>query len=686
MSDPLFSAAKPASGLGAGENTGHLRRAGEADAEAGERGRRSIRAMSGMALCCIFAMLAAGAPLEILHGVLWVGLGLLLVLFPPPFKVGALWVAAGLLLIGGASLAFLPDHWFTVPDWRKALEALGQPTGDRVTAQPLLSLELLSGLAVSVVASWFMLGHRIPERAHLPIVLTVVLGISGYVLLSMLAYEAMPRWTWDTSETFGLYGNRNHTATLLVMGALASLGVIVEAVRGRRGGIAGFATLALVICIWALVGYSISRAGVLLLFLGVVTWFVALGKPYVSTRMVMTVTVFMAVLGCLFWLADTGIKRRLVSQWEEIHAELRQPAVVEPINHPQDNKTSALSDFRQLIYKDTLQLIRHEPAVGIGLGQFPFIFPQYRKESMVDSKCWHPESNWLLLAAEAGWGTAVVTAVAVAALFFTAFRSARRRRRGWPLALGTLLAAVVVPVHGIFDVPAYHTGIAWTALLLVALSLRAPEKSAARSGPGLQWAFKTAGAAVLLGGVWLLTLGMSGRTVALSEAASAANGIQSYYADAIAVTADPKKHTVPAPAGRPPVDSLRLAVELADQALKTSPLDPDLHYLKGVVLIRRDGMESPADRAFAIQRLLLPDWVTVPYWQGFAWMDRDPERTRSLWREALRRAQAAEKQKKGVYWSPEDLFKNASYTIGGKPAILRIVRDLSVEAGILKVP
>ncbi len=142
-------------------------------------------------------------------------------------------------------------------------------------------------------------------------------------------------------------------------------------------------------------------------------------------------------------------------------------------------------DFRVVIYEDTFRMLKSEPLTGVGLGQFPYLFPQYRQASIINAHCRHPESNWLALAAEAGWPTAVMTALAVGGFFRAGIRAARRRQHGWPLALGTLLAAAAVPFHGIFDMPAYHEGIAWTALVASAGLVTVSNQLLADSNPAV---------------------------------------------------------------------------------------------------------------------------------------------------------------------------------------------------------
>ena len=180
--------------------------------------RRSVLAFTGVALVGFWGMFATGAPMAILHGGIWTALGLLLILFPPAYRVGIGWWLVGLAFLGSAALSFLPAAWFAMPAWRTALTGLGIAVGDRVTVQPGESLELWAGLAVSVVAVWYLKGHRVSDRGQSGVALLLVLGIAAYAGFSIAVLDLKPRWVWDPVETFGLFGNRNHTATVLSLG------------------------------------------------------------------------------------------------------------------------------------------------------------------------------------------------------------------------------------------------------------------------------------------------------------------------------------------------------------------------------------------------------------------------------------------------------------------------------------
>ncbi len=632
-----------------------------------------------MALIGLYGLFAAAAPGKWLYGVAWVALGLLLIVFPPRVKVGRIWLGMGLGLLLGASLAFLPAQWFAVPSWRTALEALGQATGPHVTIQPAQTAVLLGRWAVSLVAAWYLLGHRGSDRVHLGVALLVALGIAAYGIVSVVAGGQTPPWAWDPDPGFGLFGNRNHTATVLVMGAMLGLGLMMEGVRSKRGAVAGLAAFALVVCIWGLLGFSLSRAGLLLLGAGSIVWLAGQGRRYVSGRMLGTLLGFALVAGMIFWWADTGLQQRVESAWNRlapVPAAASDPTMTTTPADTSHGTADQPFDFRLVIWRDTLALLSQEPATGVGLGQFPAVFPQYREHSAIHAKCWHPESNWLLLAAEAGILTAGLLAATVGVLFVKAFR-AGRQHRGWPLTLASLLAALVVPVHGLFDVPGHHLGIALTALLLVALTFRPGDAPALPCGRMARSISRLTGGAILLAGVGIFVAAGPDKTPpVLMEAGQAATAVNEHYAADMAEKNDPARHPPQRTPDGKAVDQLEVAQGIVNAALKRSPLDPELHYLRGLLSVNFSDEEAIADQAFAVQRLLEPDWVNVPYRQGLAWMTIDPARAGSLWQEALRRAQSGERIRPGSYWSPAQLVQQIKAATAGHPALAPGVAQL----------
>ena len=641
--------------------------------ESAERaGKISGWALAGMAAAGLWALFATAAPAAVLHGGLWMGFGLLMILAPPRVRLGWAWIAAGLLVLAGAALALLPATWFGKPAWRVALEGLDVATGGQVTMQPAVTREFWLSLALSVGAGWYLFGHRGSDGAQRRVALLVAMGIAAYAVVSLLAKGSLPPWAWDPDPAFGLLANRNHTAAVLVMGALVSLGLLMEGVRSKQGALAGGAALTLAVSVGAVLGLSESRAGLLLLVAGVLAWLTGLGTAggrYLSRRIVLTVTGFVVVAGAVFWWSDAGLRTRLEKAWEQMEASLPGPMPREEESGA--GQRPAPLDFRLPMWQDTWEMIKREPLTGVGLGQFPVVFPQYRERAAIHAKAWHPESNWLMLVAEAGWVTGATMAVALGCLFAKALR-AGRRQRGWRLTSGAILGAAVVPVHGMFDVPGHHPGIAWLALVLLALTFRPGGGPQAATGLVSRTLWRIAGGAVLLAGGWFFTTAWPGQSPpAVLSTALATEEVRAHYARDAAEKADPMANPAQIGPDGTAVDQLELAQQVVNQALRITPLEPELHYLKGLLSVSFSDEEAIADQAFAAQRLLEPDWVNVPWRQGLAWLSIDPARTISLWQEALRRAGVAHQVHPGAYWSPDQVREQIKNAAAGHPEVLK---------------
>ena len=454
----------------------------------------------------------------------------------------------------------------------------------------------------------------------------------------------------------------------------------MHGVRGKQGGLAGLAALALALCVAGLLGFSISRAGVILLVGGSLVWIagLALGHGrYLSRRLVLAVVGFAVIGAALFWWTDNQLRKRV----QDSLARVEFPASSggpEEASGPGSPAPGEPYDFRVVIYRDTFNLLKNEPPTGVGLGQFPAVFPQYREQSAVHSKCWHPESNWLLLAAEAGWGTVIILAGALGGLFFKAFQAAKSRR-GWPLSLATLLAALMVPVHGLFDVPAHHVGIAWPALVFLFSNFRPGDTPQGYSGAFSRFLFRGLGLAILSGGIYLLANpAQGGRTPAMLQSEMAARQISGCYARDVAEKANPAANPPDRKPDGTPVDQMEVGQALVNEALRTHPLDPELYYWRGMLSLNFTDEEPITDQSFAAQRVLEPDWPEVAWRQGLAWVGIDNQRTLSLWQEVLTRAAKADQIRKDVYGSQSWWLQRMKSAAGKDPALLEGVKTLAV--------
>jgi O-antigen ligase len=595
-----------------------------------------------LALVALSAFLVSG-PWAGFHGVMLGVAGLLVVLRPPVAALPTSWwlLAAAFIVLGCA--VFLPAAWFGIPDWRRGLEDLGLQTGDRVAIQSRQAGEMLALFALMLLVGLWLAGHRASAETLRRCALAFVVAVAAYAVIA--------RWTsLNAAATgrlepnqFGFFPNRNHTATYLAMGAICGLGATLQAARDKRWWLLATALAATTTCLWAIAAWSISRAGVVLVAVGLLAWLPMLGRRYLGRHGLWAIGLIVLTAAGWFLITDTEVKKRL-SDTVEKAGSVAAPAV---IPNPDGGKSALDSsqhlDFRIPVFLDTLEMIGNYPWTGIGAGQFHSLFPQYRKRTIVanDSDVYHPESDWLWLAAETGVpATLALLALVVLAIWISLKGILQGRDRA--LRAACLIAAMLVPVHGIFDVPGHRITLAWSALFLFALSL--PPSAAAlprhtpRAWPSRLFALcLLAASALLIRAQW-----GGGPQPAVTAAAHAIARAQQLYSE------DQALEQAALAAGReyqpdPAVDKLEQALAILDAAKPLAPLNRELPRHEAFFALHFDDKYDRVDRAFAIDRALDPAWVAGPLRQAEAWAPIDPQKTASLWAEALRRARSIDR-------------------------------------------
>ena len=577
---------------------------------------------------------------QVLQGILWSGAGLLLMLRPPEVRVPRvwLWLAAG--FVGFSSVGFLPRQWFHVSAWRLDLEALGLDTGPYQFVQPGLALETLAGFAVSAVVVVYLLGHRVASRTHYRVAFGLVLGV-GVWTVAALYWHRPP-------DPFGFFPNRNHTATLLAMGTFAGLGCFAQAIRLKHPWKIVLSLVHTCLFLWVLLMVSESRAGVVLVAAGFVVWLLLTGLRHLRGHTGKAILLLLIALAGMFLIVPSKVKMRLDAKSKDPETP-HSTAVKTKISFDEGStvQPDPNMDGRIAIYHDTWSMIRHEPWCGVGPGQFAQVFPQYRKitNASNDQQCLHPESDWLWMLAETGWPATLCLAAAAAAVLLTALKQVRFGRTRF-LRMGSLVAAMLLCLHGVFDVPGHHVGLLWAAALLTAMSLRTPEEKYSATAPPLsrvsRLMWRGLGALLVLAGGGLLVSQWTGSLVLPSVQAHQHIKITKELCDADRAACQRAKaegQEYQPPAGQDPLEA---ALKHVNQALRISPLDPYPHYIRGMIALPLDDKREIATHAFAIQRRLDPICISSVLTQAQAWMSVDNQGVLALWTEALRRAAAEE--------------------------------------------
>nr|MCU0779934.1 O-antigen ligase family protein [Akkermansiaceae bacterium] len=472
-------------------------------------------------------------------------------------------------------------------------------------------------------------------------------GLAWAGVLLVAAWTVLALLRQGDGGDFGFFPNRNHAATLLAMGGLAALGVLVQAIRFRERLLMALAIPPLALSLVTLFAVSESRAGMLLVVVGFFAWVVLAGKR--SLRGNAGKAMLLLALGfCgLFLVVESRVKTRIGETFGTPGDGAAAPsAAVLP------------AEGRLGIFKDTLAMCSAEPWSGVGPGNFEVVFPQYRHFTNApnETRCLHPESDWLLLLAETGWPATLCLLAGMAAVAGTAMRRATLHRHSRPLKMASIVAGLAVACHGLFDVPGHRVGLAWAGVLLVAMALRPHRPDERHTDPpasvATRRAWRFAGAVVCAAGAVLLQAQWRGRAALPSAqvAALVAEAATLHAADQEAYQAARANDLT----YQPPADAdpLALALDRVAQAQAINPLNPHLHHVRGTLALYFNDRRDTARQAFARERRLLPRRVSVPMKQARAWIGQDDDEVHMLWREALRRAAANGKLSHDDAFSP----------------------------------
>ncbi len=659
-----------------GGNGGQWRGAGGADLGAGESTSRWV---FGAFWALLFvATFFVAAPWAGFHAVLLGCVGLLVLCCPPVVALPRLWWGLAAVFVLAGAAVFLPAGCFTMPPWRQQLAALGVATGPLVVIQARQAAEAAGLLAITLGTGLWLAGHRPSPAQARRWALAFTLGVAAYAVIARLMQNSPPAAHPGGEVHFGFFPNRNHSATLLAMGAICGLGNVLQAMRDKRFTGVAVALGGTGVCLWAVAAWSVSRGGVVLVALGCLAWLPMLGTRYLGKHGFRALALIgLAAVG-LFFIADSGVKSRLTSTVEKaslaIHPADTQPA--EPgkpeLGKPELDSARDL-DFRIPTALDTLGLIRDFKWTGVGAGQYRYIFPQYRQLTAVanGADSYHPESDWLWLAAESG----IPATLALAALVMLAFRKSLLdilHGRDRAVRSACLVAALLVPIHGLFDVPGHRITLALSAALLFALSLRPPPADSPPPPPRA-WPFRLAALAVLVTAGWLVSPQWRGAPQpALGAASTALQQARALYREDQALQqaalAKGLPHQ-PAPAD----DRLEKALTLLQQVEPLAPLDRDLLRYQAFLALHFDDKFEVADRSFALDRALDPTWIEGPLRQAQAWAPLDPQRCAPLWSEALRRAARLDRLQPGTPHASEQTLLLIQQFAKGKPELEKFV-------------
>ena len=379
---------------------------------------------------------------------------------------GTLWLIGSLLVLCGL-LALLPQQLFSVPGWRKHLLENGAvPLAATVSTVPRETCFWLAVLALAVATGIFTSAHPIRSAVQLVLAVTASAVCAVYAGLAIYAKKSGWHYPFDFDSEFD-FPSTNNTSTLLLTGAIVALGVIGVAFR-RRHSVAERSRQS----VWPFVPrpcfFLRSRGRILFLGGGTLLWLCGLGRAHRSKPMMICFAAIFASGVLLFLNAGSQAQQRMFSWARSQFVESTAPEIQG--GSSQKVAGSLPLDARLLIFRDTLGMIRDFPVTGTGLGTFRYDFPAYRERYVSDAICIHPESDWLMLAAEAGVPALFIMAVAIILLVFRI--RPLQSHPYWPLRWGLACAALAAVLHGLIDTPVHRIALGWWVLSIAGIGFQ----------------------------------------------------------------------------------------------------------------------------------------------------------------------------------------------------------------------
>lgn len=515
--------------------------------------------------------------------------GLALILNPPKKSPGVWLDRMAIAFLAVLLLSFLPQFYWPDPNWRVAAEEVFQISLPNILSiQPWASFEAwimaLAGFAWFYAACSWKINNSGRKWFYFAICL-VVGALAALVLWGNISGARYP--AAGNSPNFSFFPNRNQTANFLAVGGLAAFGYAMCALRTRRllplvGLIVS--PLTFLALLW-----GASRAGVILIFLGILVWyFLQLGAGRV-TKLVRLGLPLLLIAFSVFIVSNSQTTERVLSfiaspeQWSE--------------------------DFRSQLAKDTVEMIKDAPVSGHGLGTFAAIFPQYREHSANHQRALHPESDVLWLAAEGG----ILSLLLFGGFLFAYLQRCRGLSCGpsGGYRLAAFAPLLIFLLHSFVDVAAHRPGTIYFAILFAALALPESKQNQPTFRPKI-WRFV---------GMFLVLFGMfwavSGFTRLPLHSSVALASHEANIKECIA-SADYEQ-----------------AMHSANKWVSQRPFDWRGYFQRATLTLAKSGARSDAAADFRRARFVEPDLGLVAFEEGKVWIPYDVGRALSAWREAL---------------------------------------------------
>ena len=421
---------------------------------------RSVRmtaALVAFGIMVVLGPLAFGAVDRVVQTALVLVMAVGIFLQPPALlPLGRRGNALAIALIGVFVLKeFLPWQWFGAAHWRTGAQAMpGLEIAGTHHPEPARAFDALLVALLALV--WLQWVRTMAARRELRVAMAWILFGGGVALAAicfmMSAKGAQSGAIYGLRFTpgwsgWGPFPNRNHTASLLAMSAMAGLGCTVWAGAGRRPRLAVFATAAVLVILVALLT-SKSRGGLVALAAGLAVFSGMMLWRHRSRRTVAVVLGGMALMAVIVVMFGSQVIGRFASG---------------------EGKKDA-NQLRKDIWSNAVTMWRDAPLLGHGVETFTGLFPFYQHLTLDDNVVLHPESSWLEWLCELGLIPVVILTALGGRLVVSRLGALFKRRGTFYLSAGALAGVAAVLVHSAMDVPGHRWATAGYALALLALA------------------------------------------------------------------------------------------------------------------------------------------------------------------------------------------------------------------------
>lgn len=512
-----------------------------------------------------------------------------------------------------------------------------------------LGIGLESVLMFAASALWFfwLLARPIGEKTRTFIFqsygsLVAVIGVLALIC-------QIQRWPFPFTQpgAYGIFPNTNHMSNWLAMAGILLAGTGCAHIRRKnflRAGVSLFSIAAILTCLAA----NSSRGGLTVFFVGLLVWAVSLTVAGPDRRIGLGLVAAATLLATTLLFHGAKPLERLRNSSPNTALKNENP----PPSDPQESM-----DFRLKIQLDALDMIADHPWLGVGPGNFRYLFPPYRTRTATLQSCaLHPESDWLWFLAEYGLPAGLLLLGSILLLLQKAGPGGNQE--GWITRSAGLAALVAFAGHGFVDVAGHRFGTVWPILMVAAFTFgRKREGEQNPAGKFSIALFRVAGAALALAGcLWTWGVWTDQSWPATVHAARAKAEVG---ADWKAGQTEP-------------------ALQAAVRGLTVAPADAVLHFLHGKALLFFEDTEVEAEKEFKIQNTLEPFLVSVALDQAAAWVEVTPDHPEwaiPAYTEALRRAEKYQSHDRGPERVLEHMIRMAATSPGLQPKILPLIQN-----------